>query len=181
MRFVTENQKLLLLIAGGIALAAALAGGGYMATEWWLQSANAKKWGPALAAAERKYGIPAGLLSRQAQEESGFQSSVIDGTQASSAGALGILQLMPQYFSSVNVPIPFSDQDVLNQIDQAASYDARLYREFGNWADALDAYNWGPGAVSNWIANGSDPTQLPQQTSNYSSQILADVPAAAVA
>ena len=147
----------------------------------WESSANGQKWAPALAAAEQKYGLPAGLLSRQASEESGFASDVIDGTRSSSAGALGILQLEPAYFASVQVPTPFTDADTLAQIDEAAAYDAQLYQRFGTWQLALEAYNWGPTALAKWEAAGADPAGLPTQTSNYSAQILGDVPAAALA
>lgn len=145
----------------------------------WEESAEGQKWAPVLAAAEQRYGLPAGLLSRQAAEESSFIPGVIDGTRASSAGALGILQLEPAYFSSVQVPTPFSDADVTAQIDQAAAYDAELYQRFGSWALALEAYNWGPTALAKWEGAGSDLTALPIQTANYSSEILADVPTAA--
>jgi soluble lytic murein transglycosylase-like protein len=147
----------------------------------WESSAEGQKWAPALAAAEQKYNLPAGLLSRQAFEESSFEPDVIDGTRASPAGALGILQLEPAYFRSVQVPVPFSDADTLAQIDQAAQYDAQLFQRFGTWQLALEAYNWGPTALARWEAAGADPRALPSQSSTYSAQILADVPAAAVA
>ncbi|MGH7144772.1 MAG: transglycosylase SLT domain-containing protein [Planctomycetota bacterium] len=165
-------------ILGGLGLLALMAAGGVAVTYSWEESAEGKKWAPALTAAEQKYGIPAGLLSRQAAEESSFDPSVIYGEEASSAGALGILQLEPAYFSSVNVPVPFTDADVLAQIDQAAQYDAELRRRFGSWQLALEAYNWGPTALARWEASGGDPSELPTQSSNYSAQILADVPTA---
>lgn len=176
---MTDGQKLLILIAGGIALAAALAGGGYVATEYWLQSANAQKWAAALAAAEKQYGIPSGLLSRIAYEESHFITSIINGTQASSAGALGMMQLMPQYFSTVNVPIPFTDSDTLAQIDQAAQLLSSLYQQFQNWPNAIAAYNAGAGTVQSYL-NGNI-SALPQQTQTYVAQITADLPNLAVA
>lgn len=178
------RQNLLPWIIGGALGLLALAAGGVAVTYWWEESANGKKWAPALAAAEQQYGLPAGLLSRQAYEESGFQSAVIDGTQPSPAGALGILQLEPAYFSSVNVPTPFSDADTQAQIDQAAAEDARLYSVFGSWPLALAAYNWGEGNLQNWLdAGGAFPstTGWPAQTVNYVSQITGSFPAGALA
>lgn len=167
-----------LLVLGGAALLAALAGGGVAVMYAWEESTEGKKWAPALAAAEQKYGIPAGLLSRQAAAESSFDPRVIYGDRASSAGALGILQLEPEYFSSVTVPRPFTDADVLAQIDQAAAEDARLYQVYGNWETALAAYNWGEGNVNAWLAAGGNPSDLPSETDRYVASILADVPAA---
>ncbi len=163
-------------LLGGVAAIAALTAGGVAVNNWWMDSQEAKKWAPALAAAEQQYGLPAGLLSRQAYEESGFQPAVIDGTQASSAGALGILQMMPQYFSSVQVPTPFTDADVEAQIQQAAAYDAQLYQQFGDWGLALMAYNWGPGAVSSWLNGGANPANVPGQTSTYANAIIGSLP-----
>ena len=170
-----RDSNWLLWVAGGALLLAALSVGGGFAMFKWEESAEGKKWAPALAAAEQKYGLPAGLLSRQALEESSFDPAVIYGERGSSAGALGILQLEPAYFSSVQVPRPFTDADVSAQIDQAAAEDARLYQVFGSWALALAAYNWGEGALQNFLTNGG---AIPSQTQNYVAQITADVPAA---
>lgn len=177
---MTNEGKLVLLIAAGVGLAALAAEGATVGLAYWESSANAKKWAPVIAAAEQQYGIPTGLLARQAYEESGYRTSVINGTQSSPAGALGILQLMPQYFSSVQVPIPFSDGAIEGQIAQAAGYMHQLYQEFGNWPAALAAYNAGPGTVSQYLAAGGAGAglSLPAQTVNYVTQILADVPAA---
>jgi soluble lytic murein transglycosylase-like protein len=172
---MTRNETILLLIGGALALAA-LAGGGTLIVNAWEESANGRKWAPALAAAEQKYGLPSGLLSRQAYQESHFIGSVIDGTQPSPAGALGILQLEPAYFASVRVPVPFTDADTAAQIDEAAAEDARLYRALGSWALTLAAYNWGEGNLQNWLANGGT---VPQETQSYVSDITAAVPAAA--
>lgn len=171
---MTRSDALGLILAIGLGIAL-LAGAGVAAVYAWEESANGKKWAPALAAAEKKYGLPPGLLSRQAYEESGFQTDVINGTEPSSAGALGILQLMPQYYPQVNVPVPFTDADVLAQIDAAAATDAANYQTFGSWPLALAAYNAGAGAVQ---ASGGNLSLLPQQTQNYVAQITADVPAA---
>jgi len=140
----------------------------------WQNVNQGPTWVPVLNAAEVQYGLPTNLLARQAFQESSFLSSVIDGTQPSSAGALGIMQMLPQYFSSVAVPTPFTAADVQAQIAQAAQQMASLYSQFGSWALALAAYNAGAGAVE---AAGN---QIPpySETQNYVADILADVPAA---
>lgn len=176
---MTSGQKLTLAIIAGVVIAAALAGGGYVATEYWLASANAQKWAPALAAAEQQYGLPSGLLSRIAYEESHFITAIINGTEPSSAGALGMMQLMPQYFNSVNVPVPFTDSDTLAQINQAAQLLQSLYSQFGNWTNAIAAYNAGSGTVQDYL-NGTI-SSLPQQTQTYVAQITADLPNLAAA
>lgn len=169
-------------IAGGVALLATLGGGAVIALAYWQQSANAQKWAPVIAAAEQANGLPTNLLARQAYAESGYQQDVIDGTRSSSAGALGILQLEPAYFSTVQRPIPFSDQDTTDQINQAAGQMAALYAQLSSlaastgqnpWALALAGYNAGAGNVQKY--SGVPPFT---ETQNYVSSILADVPAA---
>jgi soluble lytic murein transglycosylase-like protein len=34
------------------------------------------------------------------------------------------------------------------------AYLAQMFRHYGNWPDALAAYNWGPANVDLWIAAG---------------------------
>lgn len=138
----------------------------------WKNVAQGSTWVPVLNAAEQQYGLPQDLLARVAYQESHFRESIIRGTQASPAGALGIMQLMPEYFSTVRVPIPFSDSDVRAQIDQAAGQLQSLYGEFGDWQLALAAYNAGAGNVRKY--GGIPPFT---ETQNYVAQITADVPA----
>lgn len=149
---------------------------------WWQRSQNAQKWAPVLATAEQAYGLPVDLLARMAYTESAYQQNIIDGTRPSSAGALGILQLEPQYFSTVNRPIPFTDGDTTDQINEAAGQVASLYRQLlplasssgqNPWALALAGYDAGAGAVQKY--QGIPPFT---ETQNYVSGILADVPAA---
>jgi soluble lytic murein transglycosylase-like protein len=166
-----------LWIAGGVLLLSALGTGGVVAvntvTALWMSSQNAQKWAQALAQAESAYGIPAGLLARIAYQESHFRQEIIDGTKPSNAGALGLMQLEPEYFSTVNRPIPFSDQDTLDQITDAANFLAGLYAHFGDWTAATAAYNAGEGAIDKVLAG---TRTLPSQTATYLQQVSADLP-----
>lgn len=139
----------------------------------WAAVEQGPVWVPVINQAEAAAGIPANLLARMAYEESHFRPDVIDGTTASSAGALGILQLMPQYFSTVQVPTPFSTQDTMAQITQAAGQLASLYDEFSDWTLAVAAYDAGATTVKNYI-NGAGT--LPAETSAYVADVIADVP-----
>jgi soluble lytic murein transglycosylase-like protein len=137
----------------------------------WESVGSAADWIPYINAAEASQGIPANLLARMAYEESHFREEIIRGTKVSSAGALGILQLEPAYFSSVQAPIPFTDDDVRAQIDEAASDVARLYSRFSSWSLTLAAYNAGEGNVHKY--GGIPPFP---ETQKYVSDISADVP-----
>lgn len=110
-------------------------------------------------------GIPPGLLARQGFQESRFRSDVISGATVSSAGAIGIMQIVPRWHPDVN---PY---DPIESINYAAQFLRRLHDKFGTWPLALAAYNWGEGN----LANHPDPATWPKETQAYVSQITSDV------
>ena len=98
-------------------------------------------YGPLIADAARREGVPAGLLAAQLQIESGF-----DPRAVSPAGAQGIAQFMPGTWGGVWNPwraaSPF---DAPSAIAAQARLMAGLLRSFGGRPDlALAAYNAGP-------------------------------------
>src|SRR5215469_2516304 len=52
------------------------------------------------------------------------------------------------------------------------AYLARLYRRYGNWPDAIAAYNWGPGNLDAWIAAGRAAYRLPLEVERYRNRVL---------
>lgn len=97
-----------------------------------------------IKAAAEKYDIPDRLLTAQLSQESGFNPDAI-----SPAGAEGIAQLMPQTASSLGVSDPFNANA---SIMAAAKYDSENFSRFGDWTQALEAYNEGPTATANGVA-----------------------------
>jgi soluble lytic murein transglycosylase-like protein len=140
----------------------------------WKAVLQGPKWAPYINVIEQSLGIPKDLLARMAYQESSFKPDVITGLVKSPAGALGILQLIPQFWSTVQGPIPFTDQDTYAQIKQAAGFLASLHDRFGDWAEALAAYNFGPGNEEKYLEHKI--AGLPQETQDYVTEILADVP-----
>src|SRR5271169_5832581 len=58
------------------------------------------------------------------------------------------------------------------------AYLARMYRRYGNWQDAIAAYNWGPGNLDAWIGGGRAADQLPLAVERYRDRVLREaVPA----
>lgn len=185
------NRRLLWLAIGGVAawyLLTQTAPGEYAveavtaAVAGWANVNEGPTWVPVINQTEVANGIPANLLARQAYQESRFRQDLITGAEASPAGALGILQLEPAFFSSVGptVPTPYSAGDTQAQISQAGAEMARLYKQFGDWGLALAAYDWGSGNVSGWLTSSGDIATMPTETQDYVSQILADVPVPSV-
>jgi soluble lytic murein transglycosylase-like protein len=118
-----------------------------------------------LNAAAAKYGVPPALAIAVANEESGGnQFNSEGGVLTSSAGALGVMQLMPATAAGLGV----DPTDTAQNVDGGVRYLSQLLNQFdGNQQLALAAYNWGPGNVSN---NGLD--NWPTETANYVSSIL---------
>jgi soluble lytic murein transglycosylase-like protein len=143
------------------------------AVSGWQSVNEGPVWVPFLNAAEQQLGIPTNLLARLAYEESHFRQDIITGAAPSSAGALGLMQLEPQYFSSVQVALPFTASDTQAQIQQAGEQLVSLYNQFQDWGYALAAYNDGAGNVESFIA-GTRP--LPAATTQYVADIITDVP-----
>lgn len=51
---------------------------------------------------------------------------------------------------------------------------AHMYQRYGNWPDAIVAYNWGPGHLDQWIASGRPVDKLPLETARYLLKVLSD-------
>jgi hypothetical protein len=54
------------------------------------------------------------------------------------------------------------------------AYLAQMFRRYGNWPDALAAYNWGPGNLDSWIGDGRPAERLPSETARYVRRVLRD-------
>lgn len=103
----------------------------------------------------RGAGIDPRVFVRQINQESGFNP-----TAHSPAGAQGIAQIVPKYHPTAHV------NDPIASLRYAARLDKSLLRRYGNWRDALSAYNSGrPYKVGQRIS----------ETRNYVASILGGV------
>jgi len=124
-----------------------------------------------ILASATNYGVPPQLALEVAIQESGLNQNAV-----SSAGAIGVFQLMPATAAAMGVD-PTNLQD---NIDGGIAYLGQMLDMFGNQAEALGAYNWGPGNVQAAIAQyGANWLQYaPAETQNYVASIMAAAPAA---
>jgi soluble lytic murein transglycosylase-like protein len=112
--------------------------------------------------AEKKYGLPTGLLENIARVESSFNPNA-----KSKRGAVGLMQLMPQYF-------PNAGQDQGKDVDDAGREMSRLLKVYkGNMMLALMAYNDGQGNLDKRLKGG---TAAPDETLQYVPRILSGMP-----
>lgn len=130
-------------------------------------------WRPVIdqaAAADPR--IPAYLLAALIGRESGGRADAV-----SPAGARGPAQIMPASAASPGYGItPLTPEQVTDPaaaIPFARQYlSAMLTAYGGDMRLALMAYNWGPGNVDRWRANGSDPARVPRETQQYVAALL---------
>ena len=116
--------------------------------------------------AETHYGIPPDLLARIAYQECSWRNEVIDCTVKSPAGAVGMFQLIPDYF-------PGAGLDWRKDAATAAQYLVSLFRRFQTWQNAVAAYNWGPGNFHRYLTLPG--ITMPEETSNYLADVFNDV------
>ena len=114
------------------------------------------------AAATRKYDLPEGLLKAVARAESNFNPSA-----KSSAGAIGLMQIMPGTAREFGV----NPRNPAEAVDGAARLLRSNLRQFdGSVRLAVAAYNAGPGAVRRY--DGVPPYA---ETRTYVQRVLAGI------
>lgn len=101
-----------------------------------------------------KYGVPEELVYAVIRTESDFDSGAVSG-----AGAVGLMQLMPETFRWLTDEILFDHlesgmlYDPETNIRYGTYYLSALYDRYGDWELALAAYNGGLGNVDKWLAD----------------------------
>jgi peptidoglycan DL-endopeptidase CwlO len=134
------------------------AGDGALGGPASLPTSTGGSYGDDFASAAASTGVPVSLLNAVASTESSFQPGAV-----SSAGAEGLMQLMPSTAASLGVN-PFNPSQAVNA---AAELLSNYHQQFGSWSLALAAYNAGPAAVQAY--SGVPPYS---QTQNYVQTVL---------
>jgi len=118
-----------------------------------------KEWlEPIIAKASSRYGVETGLIKAVIKAESNFNPTAV-----SSAGARGLMQLMPGTAHSLGVSDSFDPE-------QNVMAGTRFLRDLldhykGDLDSALAAYNWGPGNVDR------RPERMPRETQDYLARV----------
>lgn len=120
----------------------------------------------AVETASKKYGVDKNLILAIIKQESDFNPSVV-----SSAGAKGLMQLMPENVLEAGISNPY---DVNQNIDGGTKQLKGYLKQYnGNVEMALMAYNAGPGTVKRRGVLGiNDLYKLPKETQHYVPKVM---------
>jgi hypothetical protein len=124
-------------------------------------------WNRYVESAAERFGVPPSLVNSVINVESGGRPDAVSG-----AGAGGYMQLMPGTYGDLAKQYGFGPDrmDPANNINAGTAYMAQLYKQFGNWPDALSAYNAGP---NRWRQVKAGEREAPRETQSYVPKVLA--------
>jgi len=130
------------------------------------------RWNPVVREAAEKFHIPALWLRAVMRNETGGRTvQPGDKPITSRAGALGVMQLMPDTYSQMadHHRLGADPANPRDNVMAAAAYLAWLKQRYG-FPGMFGAYNFGPG---NWEDHLHNRRALPTETRNYVKQITA--------
>ncbi|HBG0705833.1 lytic transglycosylase domain-containing protein [Clostridioides difficile] len=120
----------------------------------------------AIEQASKKYNVDSNLIKAIIKVESNFNPNTV-----SSAGAKGLMQLMPENCRDLGVTDPFN---IEQNIDAGTRHIKEYIDMFGGSIEmGLMAYNGGPGRMkSRGVESISDLYKMPKETQNYIPKVM---------
>jgi len=103
-----------------------------------------------------QYGVPESVVYAVIKTESGYDSGAV-----SEAGAVGLMQMMPDTFNWLTTITKENlDKGLLydpeTNIKYGTYYLSYLYLKYGSWDTVYAAYNAGEGNVDEWLGEALD-------------------------
>ncbi|WP_246091371.1 lytic transglycosylase domain-containing protein [Swingsia samuiensis] len=126
-------------------------------------------WKPYIQEAAQRFSIPEAWIRAVIHQESGGHEYLDGQPITSSAGAMGLMQLMPETYSDMQNTYGLGSDpyDPHDNILAGTGYIKILYRKYGAPA-FLVAYNAGPQRLEDYLYSGRP---LPEETVNYVANI----------
>ena len=126
-------------------------------------------WGPYIAEASQKYDVPDGWIRAVMRQESGGQLFLDGQLITSSAGAMGLMQVMPETYDELRARYDLGSDpyDPHDNIMAGAAYMRELYDIYGA-PGFLAAYNAGPKRLDDYLTRNRP---LPDETRHYVANI----------
>lgn len=127
------------------------------------------RWRAEIAEASARFGVPAGWIERVIRAESGGRTHIQGRPTTSSAGAMGLMQLMPTTWAEMRAAhrLGSDPHDPGDNILAGTAYLAAMYRRFG-YPGLFAAYNAGPGRYAAHLRSGRP---LPAETRGYVAEV----------
>jgi len=127
------------------------------------------RWGPLIAEASARFGVPEPWIARVMRAESGGQTMQDGRPIVSRAGAMGLMQLMPGTWAEMRGRLglgadPHHPRDNI----LAGTYYLRLMYERFGYPGLFAAYNAGPARYAGHLATGR---ALPAETRTYAARV----------
>lgn len=124
-----------------------------------------------------EYSVPEELVFAVIKVESDF-----DPMARSSAGAMGLMQMLPSTYTWLASKLSEEAREELlydpeTNIKYCTYYLSYLYSRFGTWEKAIIAYNWGEGNFSEFMEEHGytegDYSSIPvKETKNYVKKVM---------
>lgn len=165
-------NRLLLLLPLGLAACGGGVGVGPRASyspqqeaRWAPPGPPADPWGPYIREAGARYSVPERWIRVVMRQESGGHQFLNGQPITSSAGAMGLMQLMPGTYEVERERLGLGSDpyDPHDNILAGTALIAELYAKYGS-PGFLAAYNASPTRVDAYLASGEP---LPEETINY--------------
>jgi len=129
-------------------------------------------WRPYIREASRRFGVPVAWIERVMQAESRGRTAQGGHPIRSSAGAIGLMQLMPGTWSDMRarLGLGIDPDDPRDNILAGTFYLRLMYDRFG-YPGLFAAYNAGPARYADYLAGR---TKLPRETIGYLASVAPD-------
>ena len=122
-------------------------------------------WGPYIVEASNRFGVPQAWIRAVMHQESGGHEYLDGRPITSGAGAMGLMQLMPDTYADLQAQYGLGGDpyDPHDNILAGTGYIRQMYDKYGS-PGFLAAYNAGPARVDDYLAGVSG---LPAETVDY--------------
>jgi transglycosylase-like protein with SLT domain len=134
------------------------------------------QWEPIIAEASARFAAPEAWIEHVMQSESGGQIALDGEPITSSAGAIGLMQIMPKTYTDLRgqYGLGIDPYDPRDNILAGTAYLRQMYERYG-YPLLFAAYNVGPKRVDGLLFHGQ---ALPQVTQEYVRGIVPDAESA---
>jgi len=131
------------------------------------------RWEPFIAEAAKRFAIPQDWIRAVMRSESGGRTTLGERPITSSAGAMGLMQLMPGTYSDMRsrYGLGTDSYDPHDNVLAGAAYLRLMYQQYG-YPSLFAAYNAGPARFGGCLLRGQS---LPNATLAYVGSILPGV------